>query len=493
MNDLIRKYHIQQLRYDRGDYLPPKILYIDHLIGAATILSSVLLKFGECRDQQLRDDIHNAALGHELLEETDVTDDEVIAATNFRVLTLIKELTPYADGEDINQLVQCLSAASEEARLIKYADLIESVSNVCFNFHVVGKEWAYGFFRPTIYSTMGVLDQTEFSTYPKTADFMRGVLAVCMNLLNAKSRTVGFQYPTKALKTTKEAISDKALTDIIDDSYTGFRTLCMEWRRGKLTDFGLENGFLEIVREGMDKFFKTSHLLNRLKWTDNNSWERFLDDYLRWKDGEEPISEKGEIWLACRDEQIPDGIKCGEEASYFDKIRFFELMEAFQIPVEYYMPLPAGTICPDKHPGHHPSDLIVGWRIWEDDDGLLSDNFQIGNTIVLTDHYGLKSTIKVTEHLVTDEEKRKRRILAEYIGMGNIEGYTAAREREIHIILEDGKILYLSTVLDHDDQAVYNNFALWKDAREHLHSFYKVQSEVAASLVKLFMKEEENK
>ena len=119
METIIRKYHKGQYRNYHEGYLPGKVPYYDHLYGVKSILSFALYRFGECQDTQLKEDMLNAALGHDLLEDTAIREDEIVAHTNSRVLSLIKELTNPIDDAHTEQYRQQLSTASEEARLIK--------------------------------------------------------------------------------------------------------------------------------------------------------------------------------------------------------------------------------------------------------------------------------------------------------------------------------------------------------------------------------------
>lgn len=186
-DSLVRKYHFGQFRNDKEDFLPPKIPYTDHLFSVREILSSALIMFGECKDEQLMQDMCNAAIGHDLIEDTDVTEDDIVRASNRRVLGLIKELTNPIDDDHTEQYMEQLKATSEEARLIKYADLVENTISVCYNFHIVGEEWAYNFYRPIMYRTLNVLEETKFQTYPKTAKFLHSMLKVYIRVLNNKN------------------------------------------------------------------------------------------------------------------------------------------------------------------------------------------------------------------------------------------------------------------------------------------------------------------
>ena len=186
MEELIRIYHNTQFRNDQGDLIPPKVPYIDHLFGVKSILSYALTKFNECEDPQLFADMCNAALGHDLIEDTDVDEETIIKTTNNRVLSLITELTNPVDDNHTDLYMQQLSMASEEARLIKYADLIENTTSVCYNSHIVGEAWIKNFYHPIVQKTKITLENTQFYSYPQTASFMQTVLDLYVNLLDNK-------------------------------------------------------------------------------------------------------------------------------------------------------------------------------------------------------------------------------------------------------------------------------------------------------------------
>lgn len=106
MEQLIKKYHSQQ--YRNG-----KIPYTDHLSGVKSVLMSALSQTGECSDSQLTEDMCNAALG---------------------------------------------------------------------------EQWLQDFYAPILYRSKEVLAKTVFPTYPRTAEVMRNLLAVVVDLLEAKRR-----------------------------------------------------------------------------------------------------------------------------------------------------------------------------------------------------------------------------------------------------------------------------------------------------------------
>ena len=178
--------HREQYRNYRENFVLPAIPYAEHLNGVASILDACLSVGGECSDPQKRRDMLDAALGHDLLEDTAATEEDVLALTNENVLRLIRALTNPCDDAHTDAYMEQLRSASEEARLIKYADLIENTASVSYYLFIVGKEWAGSFYCPILERTAAVLAGTVFTAYPKTADHMRKTLAVFSELLRSR-------------------------------------------------------------------------------------------------------------------------------------------------------------------------------------------------------------------------------------------------------------------------------------------------------------------
>lgn len=182
MESLVEKYHKTQ--YRNKDKVP----YIEHLIGVKSILSSVLEITGECADKTLFNDMLDAALGHDLIEDTDITKDEIIKVSNERVLHLIEELSNPIDDAHTDEYMGQLSNASEEARIIKYCDLLENTTSVCYGLRDLGIDWFYDFYEPILKRTTDNLANTEFINYPKAANLLRSALKMSTSLLYDKLR-----------------------------------------------------------------------------------------------------------------------------------------------------------------------------------------------------------------------------------------------------------------------------------------------------------------
>lgn len=180
MEDLAKKYHKTQYRNNN------KVPYIEHLVGVKSILSSVLEITKECTDEVLLEDMLNASLGHDLIEDTDVTKDEIMRVANERVLHLIEELSNPVDDVHTDDYMAQLSNASEEARIIKYADLVENTTSVCYGLYDLGINWFYDFYEPILKKTTNNLASTEFNKYSKTANLLRSMLMVSTDLVYSK-------------------------------------------------------------------------------------------------------------------------------------------------------------------------------------------------------------------------------------------------------------------------------------------------------------------
>ena len=170
MEDLVKEYHKAQ--YRNKDKVP----YIEHLIGVKSILSSVLKITKECTDETLFNDMLDAALGHDLIEDTCVVKDEIIKVSNERVL----------HDFHTDEYMKQISNASEEARVIKYCDLLENTTSVCYGLQDLGVDWFYNFYEPILKRTTENLANTEFINYQKTANLLRSALKMSTSLLYDK-------------------------------------------------------------------------------------------------------------------------------------------------------------------------------------------------------------------------------------------------------------------------------------------------------------------
>lgn len=180
MEELVKKYHKTQFRNKN------KVPYVEHLIGVRSILQSILAITGECADSTELTTLKNAALGHDLIEDTDVTEAEIVNASSERTLSLIKKLSNPVDDYHLDEYMKQIREAEEEVRIIKYSDLIENTTSVCYGLQDLGIDWFYDFYEPILKNSTENLANTEFVKYPKTATLMRNMLEVSTRLLYDK-------------------------------------------------------------------------------------------------------------------------------------------------------------------------------------------------------------------------------------------------------------------------------------------------------------------
>ena len=183
MEELATKYHAKQFR-NKDERIP----YTEHTFGVASILTSAFEVTKECDDPSLIEDMKNAGIGHDLIEDTEVTEEEIVAASNERTLGYIRELSNPVDDAHTDEYMEQLRNATEEARLVKYCDLIENTTSVCYALLVLGMDWANNFYLPILTRSTAVLAETSFEHYPKTAEFLRGMLLVSSNLLEVRMK-----------------------------------------------------------------------------------------------------------------------------------------------------------------------------------------------------------------------------------------------------------------------------------------------------------------
>ncbi len=179
MEDLARKYHAEQFRNNN------KVPYFEHCVGVAAILTAVLAQTKEAYEEEVRDMVA-AAYGHDLIEDTDVSDTEIAAASNMHVLQLIRELSNPVDDAHTDEYMRQLSVASEEARIVKYCDLLENTTSVCYGLHDLGLDWAHNFYLPILTRSTTVLAATNFEKFAQSAEKLRVMLDVSTKLLYAK-------------------------------------------------------------------------------------------------------------------------------------------------------------------------------------------------------------------------------------------------------------------------------------------------------------------
>lgn len=153
-----------------------------HLARVSHLLEILLNKNNEGSDDE-KLVIPLAALGHDIIEDTDVTDAEVKEIFTERGFDLVFGMTNELGDDDVRPYVKKVIAAEEAVRLIKLSDLFDNITNVMYAFPLLGKEWTESFFMPVVTPMYTEIIKTKFETYTKTGAELISMVETVMSLL----------------------------------------------------------------------------------------------------------------------------------------------------------------------------------------------------------------------------------------------------------------------------------------------------------------------
>ncbi|PJE63992.1 hypothetical protein COU89_00370 [Candidatus Roizmanbacteria bacterium CG10_big_fil_rev_8_21_14_0_10_45_7] len=91
-----------------------------------------------------------AGLFHDLLEDTDATEKEIVQLTNKDVLRLVKEMTIDFKDKTIKEAIAPLYFVSEECSIIKLVDILDNTSKSIFVVSANGIGWYRDFYIPLL-------------------------------------------------------------------------------------------------------------------------------------------------------------------------------------------------------------------------------------------------------------------------------------------------------------------------------------------------------
>jgi len=167
-DEIVRKYHSHQKRAGNRPYW-------EHCFSVAKAVEQALSKENRVDTNRMRQ-IVLAAKGHDLYEDTDVPSKTIVDQYGKGVHDLIQELTNAEGDDDVKGYVEKMRYASEEARLIKLADLLDNYRSVKKNMAELGREWIEGWFLKIVEPMYSQMRNTEFSEFPMAAEYLlRGV------------------------------------------------------------------------------------------------------------------------------------------------------------------------------------------------------------------------------------------------------------------------------------------------------------------------------
>ncbi|HTK04771.1 MAG TPA: HD domain-containing protein [Candidatus Eisenbacteria bacterium] len=173
---LIQRVHEGQTRADGS------VPAWHHLDRVSLLLAVVLAETGEGTAEE-RENIALAGIGHDAVEDTEVTDEELLAAFGERGVKLIDGMTNRLGDDDVAPYVRQVAAAEEGVRLIKLADLYDNCISVVHNLFVLKPTWAEGWFLPIVEPMIEAVMPTEFATYPVAAERLKAMVRSAHALL----------------------------------------------------------------------------------------------------------------------------------------------------------------------------------------------------------------------------------------------------------------------------------------------------------------------
>lgn len=171
----VQKYHIGQKR--AGD-----VPTWHHLVRVSLLLRVVLAKYKEGNETE-RVIISLSALGHDVLEDTKATKDEVQAVFGDRGFELILGMTNEYGDENVEPYVKKVVQAEEPVRLIKLADLYDNITNVTYCLFDLGSKWTHSYFLPTVTPMYKAIQKTKFHTYLHTGEELKATVEIAFTLL----------------------------------------------------------------------------------------------------------------------------------------------------------------------------------------------------------------------------------------------------------------------------------------------------------------------
>lgn len=155
--------------------------YWHHLYTVPMTLQSAIDQGNEM-DPETRTALLIAATGHDSLEDTDTTREEVKELFGEKVLEYIECMTNDVGDHDPSSYIEKMMKAPEEARLLKMCDSIDNYTRVCYRAKDNGPQFLKDKVMPIMKKMTGRLLESEFTRYPKTATLLKGRLRTALNL-----------------------------------------------------------------------------------------------------------------------------------------------------------------------------------------------------------------------------------------------------------------------------------------------------------------------
>ncbi len=159
-----------------------------HLERVSKRLEYFLNLYAEGSDVE-RKHIYLAALGHDVLEDTEATREEIVQIFSDREYEIILGMTNEWGDDDVTPYVKKIADSEEGVRLIKLSDLLDNITPVTYNIATLTPAWVDTFFLRVVTPMKESVLKTEFNQYPKTAAQLKEMVRSAYQvLLEERSR-----------------------------------------------------------------------------------------------------------------------------------------------------------------------------------------------------------------------------------------------------------------------------------------------------------------
>lgn len=121
----------------------------EHGLQAALYLSETIDTVQEINDDiELK--LYQAALGHDLLEDTHCTSEDLLKQWGPEVSSFIQALTNFRGDDDVKEYTESLKHVDEAVMIIKLADIYSNVANSVLEFESIDLNWFGSFWLPLL-------------------------------------------------------------------------------------------------------------------------------------------------------------------------------------------------------------------------------------------------------------------------------------------------------------------------------------------------------
>jgi (p)ppGpp synthase/HD superfamily hydrolase len=138
--------------------------------------------------QTERETIVLAALGHDVLEDTNATQEEVRDIFGEDALEIILGMTNDWGDENITPYVEKVVSGPESVRLTKLSDLCDNMTSVTYTLPILGQDWLHSFFLPIVTPMKTALVETEFKKFTQTANLLTEMVDVADIILRNEAQ-----------------------------------------------------------------------------------------------------------------------------------------------------------------------------------------------------------------------------------------------------------------------------------------------------------------